>query len=480
MSVFRNNKWWFFVPFFSVLLLTLALIFLLPKRYQSTTLILVQEGEIDLTNTYALGSEPVSSQLSTLSQQILNRSSLQKIVDQFGLYKNLTTIKEMQVEKMREDTKIETVGLNHLNAFSISYLNENPTVAMRVTAALANYFIEETSQRKQQQADGVTGLLTGELEKIKKNLEEQENKIKTFELQYYDELPEQMEANLRKLDRLQIDLRLAKEAKAADETAVKTIPRREKLTTLKRELLILQGRLKDSHPNIRELKREIQALEELPLTHERKQKTSLASNQDQESLIVKDMAWFIAREKQIRLKIRTLEEHIDRTPLREQKRSDLQREYSRIRENYHVLLERNPNLEILKGTNTKQDSQFRIIDPAHFPIRPIQPNPIQIGFFGLLFGLAIGFGFLWFRSSPDRSIYQPEELERVIPQIPVFAAILDYEEARSNRTIFAPRLFPGLDPEKQIQRLVLPSSWEDVDTIKKQEVSRQHVWTKIG
>ncbi|MEK7703130.1 MAG: Wzz/FepE/Etk N-terminal domain-containing protein [Nitrospirota bacterium] len=472
LRIFWRNKKWFFFPFFCAVLIAFLLIFSLPKQYQASTLILVEDPPYRNPTPNILGSYFVESQISTLRQRVLSRSSLQKIVDEFGLAKAMSKANEEVVDEMRENINVETAGLDRVNAFSISYVGENPDMVMKIPNRLASLFIEEDRKFQQKRVEGVTGLIGGELEGLKKRLEGQENRIKAFEQVYRDELPEQLDANLRTLDRLQIDLQLTKEAKSTVETVIRVDPKRQRLNVLKQRLLGLQTRFKDSHPSIIELKKEIQGLEAVYKNSAKQGRSSLPSQNLSEGLVLgKEMSWLIEREKRTRQSIHLLEGNIARTSSREQERAILQRDYNHIRESYHTLLNQNVDVQI---------SEIRIIDPAHFPESPFHPDPIKIGLLGLFAGTLLGLLLVWYRSNRDYSVSRPEDLEKLI-LIPVFSSILDYEAAKRNPSIFAQKVIPGLDPEKQIQMLLSSSSWGNADEVmEKGESSKQNVWTKIG
>ena len=79
-----------------------------------------------------------------MSQQILSRTRLESIVNDFGLYAELraSLVMEDIVQRMRNDIEIE---ISQGDAFRVIYEARDPTVSMRVTERLAALFIEENS-----------------------------------------------------------------------------------------------------------------------------------------------------------------------------------------------------------------------------------------------------------------------------------------------------------------------------------------------
>src|SRR5206468_369739 len=86
--------------------------------------------------------------------------------------------------------------------FRISYQNQNPELAQKIAGKLTSLFIEQDSRVREVQVFGTTEFLSGELEKVSKQLERSETKLKELKARRRYELPDQLETNLRTLDRL--------------------------------------------------------------------------------------------------------------------------------------------------------------------------------------------------------------------------------------------------------------------------------------
>jgi chromosome segregation ATPase len=74
---------------------------------------------------------------------------------------------------------------------------------MRVTNALASNFISENLDIRETQVLGTTAFLGDELESVRRRLGEQEEELKAYRERYMGGLPEQLNANLAMLQRLQ-------------------------------------------------------------------------------------------------------------------------------------------------------------------------------------------------------------------------------------------------------------------------------------
>src|SRR5437773_4509003 len=86
-----------------------------------------------------------------------------------------------------------------------------PEVAMMVANTIAGLYIDENVKLREKQAVGTTDFLENQLTEVRKTLGDQEKKIVAYKEQYMGELPEQKDANLRTLERLQQQLQIASE-----------------------------------------------------------------------------------------------------------------------------------------------------------------------------------------------------------------------------------------------------------------------------
>src|SRR5260370_4793297 len=67
-----------------------ALSWHLPKKYTSHTLILVEQPTVPDSYVKPVVSEDLNQRLASMREQILSRTRLQHLIEQFGLYGNAT------------------------------------------------------------------------------------------------------------------------------------------------------------------------------------------------------------------------------------------------------------------------------------------------------------------------------------------------------------------------------------------------------
>ncbi len=206
-----RRKWVVLGCVLVTIVLSWIICLVLPKSYRSSTLILVENQKIPENYVSAVVGGTVAERLTAIKQQVLSRSVLSQVIDEFNLApkEKGDAQRESVIERLRKTIQVETKsapGSVRIDSFSISYAHSDPLIAQKVTAKLASQFIEGNLKAREQLVEGTTEFLNAELERAKKSLEEQEHAIAAFKKKYMGELPGQTEANLQTLNRLQKDL----------------------------------------------------------------------------------------------------------------------------------------------------------------------------------------------------------------------------------------------------------------------------------
>lgn len=319
LEIGLRRRWYIVIPFVLSIILAFAVYKFLPKVYKATTLILVQSQKIPESYVHSTLTEPVSDRLNTISQEILSRTRLEKVISEFNLYQDM--LKKFRLEEivvvMRN--KIE-VMVQRPNAFSISFEGKEPSTVMKVTNKLASLFIEENLRYRESRAEGTSEFISKELQTMEGKLKKKENELRRYKERNMGQLPEQIEANLKILERLQEQYKTTSEnLRAAEdrmvliqnqieqymdrhslrETSSKSLsgqrgsakkediyiepmsedPLMVQLNGLKKELNNAQSKYTGSHPDVVDLERRIASLE-AKMTERLKKQAELLGHQE--------------------------------------------------------------------------------------------------------------------------------------------------------------------------------------------------------
>ena len=123
-GIVRRRRWQFLVPFFCGWALVWGASWLIPSTYRSGTLILVEQPSVPEKYVVSNIDTDIQHQLDSITQQILSRTRLLRIIDSLGLYAQERKHKSPDdlVEKMRKDIEIELSHGDDQEALRLQYL----------------------------------------------------------------------------------------------------------------------------------------------------------------------------------------------------------------------------------------------------------------------------------------------------------------------------------------------------------------------
>src|ERR1039458_857676 len=203
----RRRRWQFLVPFFCGWALVWGASWLIPSTYRSGTLILVERTSVPEKFVESNINIDIQHELDSITQQILSRTRLIRIIDSLGLYaqERKHASPDDLVGKMSKDIEIELSRGDDrkLSAFNIYYASRDPKMAQAATAELANLFITENLEQRQKRSENTTSFLEDQLDQARAKLTAQEAKLRVFKDQHLGELPTQTQSNLQILTGLQ-------------------------------------------------------------------------------------------------------------------------------------------------------------------------------------------------------------------------------------------------------------------------------------
>ncbi|MBS0182675.1 MAG: AAA family ATPase [Nitrospira sp.] len=466
----RRRKWLVLCSIVAGVAIAAMLCVVLPKSYRSNTLILIENQKIPEDYVKGIGGASVEQRLTMIQQQVMSRTILSQILDEYDLYERQVKREgiESTIETLRKMIKVETVGTlgawgKSVEAITLSFAHEDPATAMKVTAKLASLFIEENVKVREQLVTGVSVFLEQELFEAKKALEAQEEAISKYKTKFMGQLPEQMEANLRALDRLQAELnstddllhgqsdRLSRVEKSimeyetsggttADSDNPKSVnsamdPLVARLRELERRLTSLRAEWKETYPDIADTKQEIDDVKAQLAEKYSAQATDKdgegAKSYDpylrellkQRNELRADLSAIRDRRARLVEQIKDMERRVEQIPSREQELMILVRDYENRKKNYQALLDKRLNAHVAENLEKRQQGeQFRVLDEANLPQKPEKPNRLVIMMFGLIGGCALGVGLAVGLEHLNPTFRRREEVE-ILPGMQVLATV---------------------------------------------------------
>src|SRR5260370_1147375 len=184
-SVLKRRRWGFLLPIVVGWAVVWTTSWLIPPVYRSEALILVEEQKGPKDYVVPNVTVGIQERLQSLTQQIMSRTRLQHIIEQYRLYPKQRQGLNLdeQIDRMRKDIEIELVqskDRKELTAFKIYYSAPDPTVAQSVTAELTSLFVDENLRNREQLTESTTAFLRQQLDEAGKHLGEQERRTREF------------------------------------------------------------------------------------------------------------------------------------------------------------------------------------------------------------------------------------------------------------------------------------------------------------
>jgi polysaccharide chain length determinant protein (PEP-CTERM system associated) len=376
---------------------------------------------------------------------------------------------------MRDDISGPTIVKG--DAFRISYVSNDPKIAMKVTERLASLFVEENLRDREVLAEGANQFLDSQLDDARRRLAEHEKKLEDFRRQFNGQLPNQLGANVQAIQNAQNQIQAYSESinrdrdriillerNLADANVETTIagtgssgivapprgagdgeqapmPAAAQLAVFRRGLEQMRLRLKDTHPDVIALKRQIRDLEKLAETEalqtplsQTGEPTNISPAERFRQIKIRDLnaeVAFLNKEilrkqdlqKKLQATVIDLDHRVEATPTRESEMTALTRDYEVLQRSYGTLLAKSEDAKVSANLERRQIAeQFKIIDAARLPGQPFSPNRLQINSIGVAAGLVFGLALVALIEYSNNSFRTDEEVLTVL-SLPVLATV---------------------------------------------------------
>ncbi|MBX3326361.1 MAG: Wzz/FepE/Etk N-terminal domain-containing protein [Nitrospira sp.] len=275
---------------------SIALAFLLPAVYRSTATILIEEQEIPPDLVRSAIATYADQRIETIKQQVLSRSTLWRIVEQYELYKSLRkrSPTEEVLTRFTKDIQIEVMNVKVIDkrtqnptqatiAFTLAYDGESPALAQKVANELTSLFLNENLKTRERHAQETTTFLKHESENLARYILALEEKISAVKQRANGALPELVQLNMQLMNQAERelmdadrDIRALRERKTFLEGELATLKPHtpiisasgerlldsgERLKALRAQFASVSGYLLPDHPDIVKLKQELGSLE---------------------------------------------------------------------------------------------------------------------------------------------------------------------------------------------------------------------------
>ena len=296
LALLRRRKTMILTVGAALLAASAALAFLLPAVYRSTATILIEEQEIPSDLVRSAIATYADQRIETIKQQVLSRSTLWHIVEQYDLYKDLRkrSPTEEVLIRFAKDIQIEVMNVKVIDkrtqnptqatiAFTLAYDGESAELAQKVAHELTSLFLGENLKTRERHAHETTAFLKREAENLSRHIQDLEGKLAGVKQRADGALPELVQLNMQLMNQTQRevidsdrDIRSLKERKTYLEGELATLKPHtplisasgermldtsERLKSLRAQHASVSAYLEPDHPDLIKLKQELSSLE---------------------------------------------------------------------------------------------------------------------------------------------------------------------------------------------------------------------------
>ena len=380
LKVFFRRKELIVFPSFIGLVLGVCTGILLPKKYESATTIIVQEGKTDnpLFNNLAV-STTIQQRLNILRESILGWDNIVKVIKRLNMDKNVKTPADLEavVFKFKKNIDIE---LKQQNVILLSYVDVDPVKTQLVVQTITDIFIESNlALQNKETADAIAF--------IEEQLKVYRGKIKSAEIA---NMEDQLKELLVDSTEMHPKVKELKELIANKEAELK----KENLEYTKSERLGAQT----TSPLVNEIQKALNTINPSSLNSGGNDKSNVESNIYKVMLIDK------------------LDDAISK--------EDVMARDVQVNNNiYNMLLQRLETAKITQRLQaSKEGTKYNILEPPRVPLEPFQPNKPLVALMGLFFGAFVGAALVFLSEFFDKSFIDVADAKEHLG-IPLLGAI---------------------------------------------------------
>jgi uncharacterized protein involved in exopolysaccharide biosynthesis len=242
-EILKKRKFYALISFIVVFAIGWAVAMLWPPTYLSEGKILVVSQQIPVDLVRPTVTATASERISTIEQRVMTRDNLLKIVDKYQMYadqRNRLSRTDL-LDLMRTHASIKPVDMDPLRrqsdnftvAVKVGFSDGRPDIATKVANELITLFLNEDARNRTNRATETTKFLEQEVTKLQIELASIDEKI------------------------------LASKRDTPSLTQESALPQ---LSALKAELAAKAAVFSQSHPEVKRLKAQVEALEKQPPT----------------------------------------------------------------------------------------------------------------------------------------------------------------------------------------------------------------------
>ncbi|HSB27375.1 MAG TPA: Wzz/FepE/Etk N-terminal domain-containing protein, partial [Pyrinomonadaceae bacterium] len=204
LNIIRKRKWLIILPVIAITTAVSYVVYRLPDVYESTTLIVVTSSTLPTGVVPTNTEDNITRQLNNISQIVTSRSSLEPLVQKYGLYQSERLRGEPMesvIAMMRKDISVDvnTSRNDITNGFNITVRGRDPKTTQAVTSELASKYIDEQTRDTVHKGTSAKEFMNNKVQQAKDELDAIDKKRFDFMTSNVGTLPSEATALVSQL-----------------------------------------------------------------------------------------------------------------------------------------------------------------------------------------------------------------------------------------------------------------------------------------
>ena len=483
-----KRRWLILLPTIAIGLAIGYVVFRLPDIYESSTLIVVKPSTLPNSVVPTMTEENLTRELTSISQVVTSRSSLQPLMEKYDLYHDERLRGEpleLLIDQMRKQINVyvNTSRNEITNGFNITYRGRDPKSTQAVAGELASRYIDEQTKGTVNAGASAKQFIEDQVTNAKQELDDIDKRRLDYLQHNMNNLPSQSQALVGRLTALHEeqkaliaelgrsrDLGAAYSSQLADisksrdqEIAMTSKNVTDPKTTMAwaelvrrrseydGELQSLLTQYKEKHQDViakRKQLEDIKAQQDQMIAdwkaRTEEQKQILIQLSDPRILSLKTQIAMMDSdvERQQKLlsetnaQIADLDSRINAIPNAEVGIEALDHEYQTKKANYDQLLVQQQKINLGANVDNQQlGGGIQVVDPANLPERPVAPKRFLLTAAGFGIGFALGLLLAGVFEIPRLFTIQTADDAKHYTNLPVLVTIPELLTAAEARAV---------------------------------------------
>ena len=438
-SIFLRRFHYFALVALVVSAAAIATSILLPTKYYSDALLLVEAPQIPDELAASTVQTSPSELLEIIQQRLLTRVNLLEIASQFNVFENRHRMfPDEVVEEMERATTTQiSTGRDRASLFRIGFEAENPDTAALVVSDYVTRILESNIELRTDRAEGTLDFFEQEIERLAGDLARKSAEILAFKNSNINALPENLEYTLTRHDEVRDRLvEIDREIGSLGQQRERLIlvfnatggiganqqdlrsPKERELDQVQEELTEALAIFSETNPRVKVLRGRLERLQAAVAAEAGLKQDDEGDSKPVTILDVQlsELDARVARlnEEKAGLEVLSAElaEALSEIPGNAISLEALERDYVNIQSQYNVAVSRGSEAAT-KG------ERITVISPPVAPREPSFPNRPLIAIGGVVAAILMGLGLVMLLEVLNKSIRRPVELTRALGITPL-------------------------------------------------------------